>query len=206
MSNEITPESEYWKGVEYLRTDPEKAVKFLTNASDLGHIPAMRDLGLMYLQGNGVNKDEKKAYSYISIASKEMDPEAIYILATMYEKGMGVEKDLYESLKLFAFSANMNHIGADMDADRVEAQISLERKEKLRSRPILNLEISDVDVEAACCKEMYDNVLAGTVYVVDTYQGPELITEDEKGFEQILDKCPFCNKNVRKIPRNSKYN
>jgi len=205
MSDEITPESVYQKGVECLRTDPKKAIEYLKEASDLGHIPAMRDLGLMYLQGNGVEKDLGKAYSYISVASKEMDPESIYILATMYEKGMGVERDLYESLKLFAFSANMNHIGADMDADRVEAQINTEKKEKLRSRPILNLEISDVDVEAACCKEMYENVLAGSIYVIDTFQGPELVGEDEKGFEVIHEKCPFCGKNVKKVARNKKY-
>jgi len=205
MNDEITPESAYQKGIECLRTDPKRAVKCLKKASDLGHVPAMRDLGLMYLQGNGVEKDHGKAYSYISTASKEMDPESIYILATMYEKGMGVERDLYESLKLFAFSANMNHIGADMDADRVDAQISAERREKLRSRPILNLEISDVDVEAACCKKLYDEVLAETMYVVDTYQGPELVGEDEKGFEVIHEKCPFCNKNVKKIARNKKY-
>jgi hypothetical protein len=65
--------------------------------------------------------------------------------------------------------------------------------------------VSNIGIEAACCKKMLDSALSGSIEVVDTYQGPELVGEDENGFEIILKECPFCKKKIRKVPADRSY-
>ena len=184
--------------------DPVKGAEYLTESSDMGYLPASRELGLLYLTGTGVNKDPVKAYELIKTAADNMDPAAIYHLGRMYEHGEGVEKDLYEAFRLMAFAAGMGLDGASADADRLESLIDEQRIKNLNARPILNLDISDVDIEAVCCRKMMNAVSAKDVYVLDTYMGPELIrfTEDE---EVPITKCPFCGKKARRVLRNKIY-
>ena len=203
--NDMTPESLYEEGMRVKKDSPNRSAEYFEKASKDGYVKATRELGLMYLNGLGLEKDLSKAYDLLSEASGQMDPEAVYSLALMYERGLGVEADLHEALRLYAFSANMNLPEAETDADRVEELIKSERTKRLRSRPILNLEISEVDIEAACCKEMFDAALEGSVYVVETYQGPELVGDDEFGFEIIHAKCPFCGKKAKRVSRDKIY-
>lgn len=179
--------------------DYAKAAELFSLAAEKGHLAAKRELGILYLLGEGVKADADKAYPLLTEAAQVMDPNAMYHLAFMYERGVGVEKDLKEALRLFAFAAEMEYAGAEEDADRVEALINEERKQKLRTRRILHLVISDDDVEEACCKKMYDAVLDGTIVVADTYKGPQLIGEDDNGNEIILNACPFCGHEVRRV-------
>lgn len=185
--------------------DYEEAAKWFMKAAEQGHLPAKRELGIMYLSGEGVEIDANKAFSLLSETAKSLDPNAMYHLALMYEKGFGCEKDLYMAVKFLAFAASMNYPGAEQDADRIDGMIREERIKKLRARPVLNLDISDVDVEAACCKKMLDDMMAENVAVIDTFSGPQLIGEDEDGNDLVIGKCPYCGKAVRKVSRYKTY-
>ncbi|MFA6710666.1 MAG: tetratricopeptide repeat protein [Candidatus Methanomethylophilaceae archaeon] len=195
----------YCLGQNGRKIDFKEAAKWFQKAVDQGYLPAKRELGIMYLSGEGVEADASKAYPLIKEAAHALDPNAMYHLALMYEKGIGVEKDLYEAVKLLAYAASANYPGADLDAERVNDVITKERKKYLRSRPLLNLEISEVDVMAACCKPMYEDMLSEKVVVMDTFSGPQLIGEDENGNDLPLTKCPYCGKPVRMVPRDKKY-
>jgi len=185
--------------------DLKKAAELFLKASSMGHLPAKRTIGFMYLDGKGVERDLEKAYEFISEVAVSMDPLSMYMLGRMYEGGLGVEQDDREALRMFASAAEMGIPEAVEDADRVAARLTEKRNRKLRSRPILNLEISDVDVEAVCCKAMFDSVTRGDIEVVDTYKGPELIREDEDGIEVICSECPFCGKKVKRVSKNKIY-
>lgn len=204
-------ESQYKIGIAYClgqdgyAIDYNIAAKWFEKAADQDFLPAKRELGIMYLTGDGVKTDAKKAYSLLSEASHALDPNAMYHLALMYEKGIGTEKDLYEAVKLLAYAASTEYPGADLDAERINDMITEQRIKDLKSRPLLNLEISDVDVMAACCKPMFDAMVNETIVVMDTYQGPQLIVEDENGNDLPINKCPFCGKAVKRVPRNKKY-
>ena len=76
------------------------------------------------------------------------------------------------------------------------------RGRKLRARPILNLEISDEDVEAVCCRQMLDSVIGGTIGVFATYNGTEFLIENEEEVKVVCEECPFCGKKPKKV---SKY-
>lgn len=203
------PDEMYNDGVQLLRGDDEaglkKAAELLLKASSMGHLASKRVIGLLYLDGKGVEKDLKKAYELISEAAVSLDPVSMYVLGKMYEGGVGVEQNDREALYMFAFAAEMGIPGAEEDAERIANRLSERRNRKLRSRPILNLEISDEDIEAVCCKEMFDAATSGTIRVVDTYQGPELVKEDENEVEIVYKECPFCGKKIRKVSKNKIY-
>ncbi len=204
------PEVVYTTGMAYMTgdgrpLDHREGLKYLQKAADMGFVPAVRDLAVAYLNGLGTPPDAEKAYPLMKKASDALDPNAMYHLALMYETGAGVERDLHEALRLMAYSAGMNFTGAGDEADRIEAEIDAERTKKLNSRPILKLEISDVEVEAACCKKMLDAAIAKSVYVDETYMGPMLFTEDEKGEEITVTKCPFCGAEAVRVRRDKKY-
>lgn len=204
------PDIFYREGISYLNgegrgKDEKKAAELFRSASNMDHTPSKRELGVLYLNGIGVEKDLKEAHKLFTEASLALDPYAMYNLGLMYERGMGVEPNDHEALRLFAFAANLGYPGAEDDADRVERIITENRCRRLKSRPVLNLDVSDIEVEAACCKKMLDAAMEGTISVVDTFQGPELVGEDENGFEIIYKKCPFCGKEVRKVSRDKIY-
>ena len=185
--------------------DLRKAAELLEKAGSMGHAPAKGAAGLMYLDGRGVEQDYAKAYSLISEAAASLDPLSMYALGRMYEGGLGVEQSDREALYLFAFASEMGIPEAGEDADRVANRIAERRNRKLSSRPILNLEISDLDIEAACCREMFDSAVRGEIEVVDTYKGPELVRESGEGPETICAECPFCGKPVKKVSKNKIY-
>ncbi|AGI47774.1 Sel1 repeat protein [Thermoplasmatales archaeon BRNA1] len=204
------PEHMYEVGVSYITgtgrpQNSEEGAKYISMAAEKGYLPAIRDLGVLYLSGNGVERDYRRAYDNLKKAADDLDPNAMYHLALMYENGLGVEKDLYEALRLMGFAAGSNFSGAIQDAQRIEDIIDEERRKKLNSRPVLNLEVSDVDVEECCCKKMLDAVLAKDYYVVDTYQGPMLVSEDEEGYETPITECPFCHKKAVRVQRDKQY-
>ncbi len=185
--------------------DYEQGAKYMKIAADDGYMPAIRDLGILYVNGSGVEKDPKKGFDLLMQAVKDMDPRAMYHVAVMYWHGIAVEKDLYEALRLMGFAAGMKIQGADEDAEKIEAEIDEMRVKKLNARPILKLEISDVDIEACCCRDMYNAAISRDVYLVESYKGPVLMQEDEKGEEVLLPKCPFCGAEPIKVPRDKVY-
>ncbi len=199
-------EAQYKLGIAYctangVEEDFTEAAKWFQKAVDQNFLPAKRELGIMHLTGEGVEIDAAIAYSMISEASKALDPNAMYHLALMYEKGIGIKPDLYEAVKLLAYAAEMDYPGAEEDAERIDNIIRMERERKLKSRPLLNLDITDVDVEAACCKKMLDSMLGEKTVVMDTFDGPQLIGEDGDGNDIVLNKCPYCGKSIRRVSR-----
>jgi hypothetical protein len=185
--------------------DLKRAANIFRRACEKGHIPSKRMLGLMYLEGKGVDRDLKEAYDLISDAAFQ-DPVAMYALGKMYEGGLGVEQNDREALNLFATVAELGFSDAKEDAERLMSRINDRRTRKLNSRPILNLEISVVDVEAVCCRPMYDSVLDGSIEVVEMYgRGPALVGVDEDGMDVIYEKCPFCSKKVKIVSSSKIY-
>jgi TPR repeat protein len=203
-------DAQYKVGIAYclghdVEIDYAEAADWFGRAVAQGHLPAKRELGIMHLTGDGVGTDPERAYAYLSEAAQAMDPNAMYHLALMYEQGVGTEPDLYEAIKLLAYAAGVGYPGAEMEAERVNDIITEERVRALKSRPLLNLEVSDVDVMAACCQPMFDDMVNETVVLMDTFGGPQLIGEDEEGCDLVLEKCPHCGKPVRRVPRDKVY-
>ncbi len=82
----------------------EDAFFWLMEAHDgplYGEGPEVRyHLGMLYLEGNGVAKDEAKAFAFLNRSAFRSHISAMRALATLYEQGIGVGKDLERAAEL----------------------------------------------------------------------------------------------------------
>lgn len=181
--------------------DPAKAAEWFSKAADQGHVPSIRELGILKASGEGVEPDPKEGARLLGIASDELDPNAMYHLGLMFEKGIGVDADPQKAVRLLAYSAALGFPGADIDAQRLDDKLTAERNAKLRSRPVIKLQLSDVDVEAACCKKMLDDLLDQYMVFTESEEGPALLGDDANGIENVFHSCPYCGARIEIVPR-----
>ena len=78
---------------------PVDNTKWIRKAAELGDSEAQYKLGLMYLDGQGVKKDETEAVRWLRKAAEQGQPDAQLRLGWMYKKGQGVVKDETEAVK-----------------------------------------------------------------------------------------------------------
>lgn len=209
-ANNGDAEACYTIGLAYLygtdvTKDLSKAAYWFGLAAERDYLPAIREMGILLASGEGVEPDMEKAVQHLSKAADNLDPSALYHLGLLYELGTGVPKDMQKAVRMLAYAAEMGFPGADIDAERVDNILTEERNRKLRSRPILKLQISDVDVEAACCKKMLDKLLEQDIVFIDTHNGPALLGTDKDGMDAVLTACPFCGAKIELISHDKQF-
>ncbi len=74
------------------------ASEFLIKAVQKGSTGAKLNLGYMYLEADGVRKDQAKGVRLIREAAEDGNPRAQVIIGDLYQKGNGVPQDLVEAL------------------------------------------------------------------------------------------------------------
>ena len=200
------PEDQYQLAMLYTRGEEVppnyfEAEKWLRKAIENKHLPAERELGILIASGSIKGRTETEAYDLLRSLTNRMDPRAVYYLAFLYENGNCVNRDMVSAIRLYGMAANLGYPGAHEDHDRVNELYIKERRAVLRSRPLLNLEVSDNGIEGACCKDMLDFIQKDDIFFVDSYKGPAIAALNENGEEVILDKCPFCNTELKIIPK-----
>ncbi len=70
----------------------DEAVKLYQRAADLGDSRSMQDLGEMFMDGNGVGKDDEEAVKWFRKAADRGNTAAMVFLGGMYQLGTGVEQ------------------------------------------------------------------------------------------------------------------
>jgi hypothetical protein len=75
-----------------------EAVMWLGKAADANDIPAMTQLGIIYMNGNGVAQDDNKAFALLSKAAPAGNPSAARALGYLYISGRGVARDTYQGM------------------------------------------------------------------------------------------------------------
>ena len=203
-------DAQFQLGVQYLYgtnvdKDTSKAAEWFTKAAAQGHIPAIRELGILIASGDGVDPDPEKGAEPLGRASDELDPSAMYHLGLMFENGIGVPQDRQKAVRLLAYAAMMGYPGAEIDAQRLDDILTEERNRKLKARPVIKLQLSDVDVEAACCARMLEDLLGQYMVFTESEEGPALLGDDANGIENVFHACPYCGARVEIVPRDKKY-
>lgn len=89
----------------YDKKDFQAALNAFRQADEAGHFKAKRYLGLMYLNGLGVGKNENRAFDYFKQASENGDITSQYWLAYCYENGIGTKSDLNQAIVWYQKSA-----------------------------------------------------------------------------------------------------
>ncbi len=83
----------------------EKAMSLLLPRAKEGNAVAQNALGVLYLNGWGVNKDYAEALAWFRKASEQGNPRAQTTIGRMYDNGDGVKKDFAEAARWYRKAA-----------------------------------------------------------------------------------------------------
>ena len=96
--------------VAYLMGDYNKAYSTMRGlAESTGHSYAQYYIGMMYLNGQGVEQDYEQAGHWFRLASEQAIPQAQYKLATLYLNGQGLPRDYEFAYSWFSVASSHNH-------------------------------------------------------------------------------------------------
>ena len=96
----------------YQRGDYATALKEWRPLAEQENADAQNNLGAMYVNGQGVTKDDTEAFKWLKRAAEKGHVGAQYSLGAMYHRGEGVPKDVAESIKWLRRAAEQGHARA----------------------------------------------------------------------------------------------
>ncbi len=96
----------YEKGSDSVPQDLDSAARWYELAAVQGHTAAQNNLGHMYSQGLGVQRDKARAVELWKEAAKGGHETAYYNLGLAYYRGEGTQKDETQAAKWFAQAAD----------------------------------------------------------------------------------------------------
>jgi TPR repeat protein len=96
----------------YRKKDYDTALSIWSKEVQLNNDQAMANLGLMYLKGEGVDKDFQKAKEWFLKASEYGNDSANYNLALMYQGAIGIDEDIPKAIEHFREAVKKDHQGA----------------------------------------------------------------------------------------------
>ena len=79
------------------RMSDEAAVKWFRLAAEQGDAAGQSNLGVMYLEGRGVDRNDAEAANWIRKAALQGEPLAQYNLGLLFRDARGVEQDEVEA-------------------------------------------------------------------------------------------------------------
>lgn len=95
----------------YRQKDFDKA-KELWLSEAQSNDQAMANLGIMYLKGDGVEKDYTQAREWFEKASRYDNDSANFNLGLMYQTKLGVEEDVTKAIEYFRKAVKKGHVQA----------------------------------------------------------------------------------------------
>ena len=95
--------------------DYAKALQLFLTLADQGDVRAQRNIGIMYLKGEGVSQDFALAMRWIRVAANAGLADAQNDVGLMYQKGMGVERNNAEALKWYRLAAEQGVITSQVN-------------------------------------------------------------------------------------------
>jgi len=97
----------------YKKCNYQEAQSIWKELADGGDDQAMTNLGIMYLKGEGVEKDLMKAKAYFESASLQENASALYNLGLMYYSTIGVKEDIEKGIEYLHRATLKGHGGAN---------------------------------------------------------------------------------------------
>ena len=94
--------------------DPATAAKHLRDAAEGGHAEAAYELGLAYMEGNGVPQNYDLSATWINRAADLGDPGAQFLVGSSFYAGIGVEQDIPRGLSFLELAADQGHAKAQL--------------------------------------------------------------------------------------------
>lgn len=97
-------------GIKYYKKSQYKQALFkLERASNLNNANALKKMGDIYYNGNGVKNDYKKAYNYYILSEKNGNKSIYYDIGLMLYYGQGCENNYIKAMEYFKQSSDINN-------------------------------------------------------------------------------------------------
>ncbi|MEP7302465.1 MAG: tetratricopeptide repeat protein [Caldimonas sp.] len=96
-----------------------EAAAWLRKAAEQNHPLALGDLGVAYLKGFGMAKDEQQALLWLRRAAARGNPNSQNNLGTLYETGAGMEKDFRTGFVWYQTAARHGDAGGQRNLARM---------------------------------------------------------------------------------------
>ena len=101
------------KGVSfYKKGQYGEAAYWFRKTAEQGYAKGQNCLGVMYVNGRGVERDYVQAVSWYRKSAEQGYASSQYNLGVMYENGRGVEKDCVQAVFWFRKAAGQGHVRA----------------------------------------------------------------------------------------------
>jgi Sel1 repeat len=110
------------------RGDPGTARKHWQALADSGDIAAINNLGHLYENGIGVEKDFSKSFELYRRAAESGMPVGQFNLGEAYALGRGPKADNIEALKWYMLAANGGDADASSAAQRLQSSMPLDEQ------------------------------------------------------------------------------
>jgi uncharacterized protein len=82
--------------------------------ADAGEVEAQYQLGSMYWEGKGVERDLPEALSWYQRAANQGHREALVRLAESYERGEGISQDYVKASRMYALAADRGDVKSEI--------------------------------------------------------------------------------------------
>jgi TPR repeat protein len=97
-------------------------LQLLTASANRGDPRAQHDLGLMYVKGDGIDRDPKLGAQWLEQSATAGMPKAQYHLGLLYQKGLGVSADMKAAYKWYHKAALQGHVRAQYNLGTLFAE------------------------------------------------------------------------------------
>lgn len=124
----------YYSGTENQAIQLEKAAYWYQKLAENEFAQAQLALALMYIKGEGVEKNDKEGVRWLTRAADQKLASAQYLLGIAYENGHGIEVDMNQAYMWYEVAAALQHPNSVEARDRLATQLSksdVDKAEKL---------------------------------------------------------------------------
>lgn len=98
------------EGSPLVKQSNHTSFEFFKKSADKNNHIGQAGLGMMYLNGLGIDKDTGKAFRFFSLASDQGSVDGQLQLGIMYFSGIGVRKDYKMAVKYFTMASQNGHV------------------------------------------------------------------------------------------------
>ena len=124
------------------------AVTMFAELAQYRYAPSMYYVGLCYLNGTGLTKNEQLAYNFMRDAAEKNHAGAQYELAVMLEKGVGTDKDENMAHKYYASAAELGEARAQLEMFHRYTNGTMVEQDKNAAKAILQKAVEQENPQA----------------------------------------------------------
>ncbi len=168
----------YEDGVEaHKKGELDKAVELYDEAANQGVVEAQLQLGYLYLNGSGVDKNLARAFSLFKKAAEQDDVNGQLQLGMMFDNGLGVPRDYGEAAFWYDKAARQNSANAQITLGLMYAVGQGVPQDNVMAHVWLNLASAQGIAEAGENRD-----------AIEQQMSPEEIGRAQKRARELLDE------------------